>query len=215
MLAISLSPKFANKIANEFWQKTIITHGSMREENFDFYYNELLKIINPSKKDKILDYGGGNGEIAYRFKKQGFKIYHCDINDKMVNNAKKLGLRSCNCNNIKQLKEWGNFKIIIFNNAFFYIHPKNQKFILKVLLSLLENEGKIYITDTPDYDKRQYVLNKVLYLITTFFPVYQIDSAGFFIKDKDLRKLAMNIGFKRIRKLNSWNNYRSHWILEK
>jgi len=188
----------------------------MCEENFDFYYNELLKIIKPIKNDRILDYGGGNGEIAYRFKKDGFKIYHCNLSKKMVENAKKFGLKSCKCEDINQLKEEGEYKIIIFNNGFFYIHPKGQKFILEKLYFLLEEGGKLYITDTPDYEKRQYILGKKMYiLITKFIPVYQVDLAGFFIKSKDLEKLAMNTGFKNVRNLNSWNKYRSHWILEK
>jgi len=32
------------KVANDYWQNTTITHSSMNEEDFDFYYREILKL---------------------------------------------------------------------------------------------------------------------------------------------------------------------------
>lgn len=88
MVRITYSSRYAMKVANNYWQNTTITHSSMDEKMFDFFYREILKIMKPNKDDYILDYGGGNGEIAYRFKKDGFKIKHCDLSHKMVENAK-------------------------------------------------------------------------------------------------------------------------------
>jgi ubiquinone/menaquinone biosynthesis C-methylase UbiE len=215
MIKIYLSPSFAEKVANEYWQNTTITHGRMDEDIFDFFYNELKKIIVPSREDLILDYGGGNGEIAYRFKKDGFKIEHYDISLKMRENArKKYNLISLDDNELKRKNNF--YSKILFHNAFFYIHPKKQKEVLKFLYTLLNENGKLFITDTPDFDKRKFVNDNFLYLlITKFFPVYQIDLAGFYIKHTNLKKMALEVRFKKVTKIDSWANYRSHWILEK
>jgi ubiquinone/menaquinone biosynthesis C-methylase UbiE len=215
MINIVYSPKYAIKVANEYWQNTCITHGTMDEKSFDFYYRELKKIINPDNQDLILDYGGGNGEIAYRFKKDGFKIEHHDILLKMRENArKKYNLISLDDNELKRKNNF--YSKILFHNAFFYIHPKKQKEVLKFLYTLLNENGKLFITDTPDFDKRKFANDNFLYLlITKFFPVYQIDLAGFYIKHTNLKKMALEVRFKKVTKIDSWANYRSHWILEK
>ena len=217
MIGIYLFSTYARKVANDYWQNTTVTHSKMEEEQFDFYYNELIKLIKPEKNSKILDYGGGNGEIAYKFQKNGYNIYHCDISKKMVNNAKgKFNLKSCECKEMK-----GKFDIILIHNAFFYIHPKLQEKYLKHLFSLLKENGTLFITDTPDFSKRFFVKNnykwyEYLYLfLARFFPVYQIDLAGFYIKHKDLSAKAKKAGFKTIKKLDSWSSYRSHWILRR
>lgn len=218
LVRIYYDPKYAENVANKYWQNTTITHGNMSKDSFDFYYKELKKIINPKTTDIILDYGGGNGEIAHRFKQDGYKIDHYDISYIMQENARKLFLlSSLNENELKSKKEY--YDIILFNNGFFYIHPKNQEKVLRLLYDLLKVNGKLFITDTPDYEKRKIINGEkqiFLYMIITkFFPVYQIDLSGFWIKDKDIKKKAFNIGFKEVKKIDSWCDYRSHWILEK
>ena len=58
-------------------------------------------------------------------------------------------------------------------------------------------------------------MKRIYLFLTGIFPVYQIDLAGFYIKDKLLKNIAKQVGFKKVTKLDSWCNYRSHWILEK
>jgi len=168
--------------------------------------------MKPNKKDFILDYGGGNGEIAYRFKRDGYNIKHCDLSKKMVENAKrKYNLDSCECKKLGSEK----FDKILFNNGFFYIHPSLIKNFLKKCKKILKRGGKLYLLDNPDFDKRDKLGKSKLYImITKFFPVYQIDAAGFFVKDSQLRSLALELGFT-IEKYDSWCSYRSHWILTK
>jgi len=212
MIKITFSSNFAMKVANDYWQNTMITHSSMDEKEFDFYYKEIKKIVNPLKEDLILDYGGGNGEIAYRFLQDGYDIEHCDLSNKMVQNAKeKYGLKSCICENLKSNK----YTKILCHNAFFYIHPNKIDTFLQNIYEKLDHNGIMYITDTPDFDKRKNLnMNKIYYILTQFFPVYQISLAGFFVKDKELRKKAKLVGFE-VKKLDSWANYRSNWVLRK
>jgi hypothetical protein len=74
----------------------------------------------------------------------------------------------------------------------------------------------LFITDIPDFDKKHLSDIGIIQLyLAKFFPVYQIPSAGFFIKDTDLKKRAKKVGFRDIVRYDSWSNYRSHWILKK
>jgi len=105
-ILITISKKYSSKVASKYWKNTTITHGSgvdpskdMLESSFDFYYEELNKIIKPTSGETLLDYGGGNGEIGFRFKQNGINVSHSDLNPLMVKNAKdKYGLTSCEPN---------------------------------------------------------------------------------------------------------------------
>lgn len=212
MIRINYSSKYSMGVASKYWKNTEVTHTSMDESNFDFFYKEILKIMQPTEKEDILDYGGGNGEISYRFKKDDFNIKHCDLSPVMVKNAiEKFNLSSCECGKIDEYK----YDKILFHNAFFYIHPGLEKNFLENIYLNLKNKGKLYITDTPDFDKRCQLGQGKLYMWTTrLFPVYQIDLTGFFIENSTLLKIANEIGFT-IEKYDSWTDYRSHWVLTK
>jgi len=69
MIKIYLSPNYAMKVANDYWQSTDVTHRDMSDEEFDFYYEELKKIINPKKDEVILDYGGEMVKLLFVLKK--------------------------------------------------------------------------------------------------------------------------------------------------
>ncbi len=201
IIKITYSPKFAMKRAKEFWSNTTTTHGTMNDDQFNFFYTELAKLIAPSQDESMLDYGGGNGEIAYRFKEDGFNISHCDLSPKMVKNAvEKFKLNSCQCEQI----ESGKYDIILFHNALFYVHPYLLKDFLQKMYDLLGKNGKLYVTDTPDYAKRKSLYdNKFKLLLTDLFPVYQPQMAGFFVKDNQLKLIAKEIGFT-VSKKDSW-----------
>jgi len=212
MARITYSSQYAMKVANDYWQNTTITHSSMNKEHFDFYYKEIVKIMKVNRQELILDYGGGNGEISYRFKQDGFNIKHCDLSLKMVKNAReRYNLDSCECRQLGTDK----YDKILFHNAFFYIHPSLIKEFLENIYKNLKDGGELYLTDTVDFDKRDMLgLGKAYMGLTKFFPVYQIELAGFFVKNSQLESLAVEIGFT-IKQYDSWANYRSHWVLTK
>lgn len=217
MMRITFSKKYAAKVANVYWQTTTITHGSMEKSEFDFYYKNLVEVLSPHKNDKILDFGGGNGEIAFRFKQSGFDIEHCDISKQMVENAQReYKLQSWLCSQlIESLNSREKYSIILFHNAFFYVHPSNWTSLLINLKKVLSKNGKIFITDTPDFSKRDKLgFSKLSMFVTKIFPVYQLELSGFFVKDKALQKLGKQLHFSVI-KNDSWANYRSHWKLTK
>ena len=212
MVNITCSSSYAMQVANEYWQNTTVTHTSMNEVEFDDYYQKIFELLNPNKDNTILDYGGGNGEIAFRFQQKGYEVEHCDISKEMVSNAiNQYGLKSSICSKLKD----DTYNKILFHNAFFYVHPSLVEALLKNMHSSLLDNGQLYITDTPDFDKRENLnLNKVHMFFTKLFPVYQVNMSGFYVEHKKLEALAQKIGFK-IEKFDSWCNYRSHWILTK
>ena len=149
---INHSPSYAMKVANNFWSNTLVTHGSMDDSQFNFFFNHLKDIIVLNPKLTYLDFGGGNGEIASKFNNEGYSFDHCDISKEMVKNAMNTyNLNSCECKNLDNNKK---YDAILIHNVIFYIHPKLLNQHLLSLNKLLNAKGKIYITDTPDYDKR-------------------------------------------------------------
>ena len=210
IIRVNYSSKYAMKVANEYWKNTTVTHSSMQSKDFNFYFKALENLIAPNHSDNILDFGGGNGEIAALFMKNNYNISHCDINPEMVENASNKKIKTCLC---KHLPIRQTYDIIFVHNAIFYIHPKQLKQYIKQLTQYLNKGGKIYLTDSPDYDKRSHCYNSTIKnIITRFFPVYQANLGGFFIKTNTLKSISNNLGFK-IQKLDSWVDYRSHWVL--
>jgi len=116
MIKVRYLSAYAMEVANHYWQHTSKTHGSMDKENFDFYYNGLFEILNPKKDDLILDYAGRSGEIAFRFKHNGFLMEHCDLSKVIVGNARNIyNLKSFVCKDLHNKQ----YDKILFNNAFF------------------------------------------------------------------------------------------------
>jgi 2-polyprenyl-3-methyl-5-hydroxy-6-metoxy-1,4-benzoquinol methylase len=129
---ITISPSFAMNSARKYWISTSKTHGNLNEEEFNFYFLKLKEILSPRKNEKILDFGGGNGEIAYRFKLEGFNIEHYDISLKMREKAKTLyGLYSLSDEELPNRKYY--YDKILVNNVFFYIHPKKTTKFFKFI----------------------------------------------------------------------------------
>lgn len=214
MLLETLSPNYAKKIANEFWNNCRLTHSDMSEDMFKYYYEQIKNTIGPSKNNSILDYGCGFGEISWFFSKDGYNIECCDISSYCVERAKKLGLTSYLCSEL--INSSKKYDIIFINNAFFYIHPEYRKNILTILHSKLNPSGKLYILDEPDYSKRKLVnMSKLRYIFTSLFPVYQQEMAGFFNKPNKTQIYGLSCGFKNVEVMDSWCSYRSHFIFYK
>lgn len=214
ILLETLSPNYAKRVANEFWKNCNSTHTDMSESMFKYYYEQIKDTISPSKGNSILDYGCGFGEISWFFSKEGYNIECCDISSYCIERAKTLGLNACLCSEL--INSSKKYDIIFINNAFFYIHPEYRRNLLAIIHSKLNPEGKLYIFDEPDYTKRKLLnMSKLRYLITSLFPVYQQEMAGFFNKPKETQTYGLTCGFKDVQVIDSWCAYRSHFIFYK
>jgi len=214
MLLETLSPNYAKKVADEFWSNCSLTHSDMSENMFKYYYEQIKSTINPQKNNTILDYGCGFGEISWFFSRDGYNIQCCDISFSCIERAKKLGLNAYQCSEI--INNNRKYDIIFINNAFFYIHPEYRKNLLTILYSKLNPYGKLYIFDEPDFCKRKLLnMSKLRYIVTSLFPVYQQEMAGFFNKPNKTQSYGLSSGFKNVEVVDSWCGYRSHFILYK
>jgi len=85
-------------------------------------------------------------------------------------------------------------KILINNAIFIFIHLLTKCF--RSLYSALKENGKVYLFDWSDFDKRHKIYNKrILYNITYFLPVYQPTLEGFWYKKKWIERSALEAGF--------------------
>lgn len=213
-MAITISPSYAERTAKLFWKTSKQTHTEMRQSDFEFYFDNIIKIIQPLKEEVILDYGCGSGEISYLFSKAGYTIWATDISELLLMEARRKNINCLDISNLYSNKI--SFDKIFINNAFFYIHPGKRKQVLTGFYSILSNKGKLYILDEPDFEKRKKLnINFFKLLFTYFFPVYQPEKAGFFTKPDELMSTCKKAGFVKFTKLDSWSIYRSHFIIEK
>jgi len=214
MLLETISPSYSKKVAFNYWNKCSLTHSDMSENIFQYYFEQIKNIILPSKNHSILDYGCGFGEISLFFYNEGYCIECCDISSTCIEKTKKLGLKAFMCNELNN--HTNKYDIIFINNAFFYIHPLHRKKTLKTLYNKLAPLGRLYIFDEPDYLKREHLnMSKIKYLFTSIFPVYQHELAGFFNNPYKMQRTGLACGFKKTDVMDSWCNYRSHFIFYK
>lgn len=218
MAMVDLSPKIASKVAKNYWAKCDKTHGNTSYDSFKFYYKKIIQVMEPTKNDVILDAGCGGGELTYLFHKDGFNVKGFDSSNYLISKANnRFGSDLFYVDNfIDMNNKKEKFTKVFINGAFFYIHPKYHKTALKNLYDIVADGGAVYVFDDPDYSKRnrwhdQYLFN----VLTFFFPVYDPYMSGFWVKTDDIKKIALDIGFSKVEKLDSWAYYRSHHILFK
>ena len=87
---------------------------------------------------------------------------------------------------------------IYSNNCMFYIHPKKYSIFLKNIYEILSDRGKYYAFNEPDFATRTLWYKNVsgsikgmgLSVFSKLSPLYSINESGFWIKEKDLAKIA-------------------------
>jgi len=182
------------------------------------YYSKICEILSPSKGDLVLDAACGTGEIAFLFHQNEIDIKGCDFSDQLILKAKsRFPDIDFFVDDLMSLKSIDlKYDKILINNAIFYIHPLLLTKRFRSLYSVLKENGKVYLLDWPDFDKRHKVYNKrILYNITYFLPVYQPMLGGFWYKKKWIERSALEAGFQHVQFLDSWAYYRSHAICVK
>ena len=212
------SPEFALKVAKEYWANCAKTHGDTSSEAFEFYYKNILKIMEPTADDIILDAGCGGGELTYLFHKDGFNAKGFDSSEHLISMAKaKFGCDLFYVDDLVNMTDKkGGFTKIFLNNCFFYVHPKYYNTVLKNLYDITYDNGAVYLFDDPDYSKRNEWYKRHFPNILSFFlPIYDPYMAGFWVKTKYVERAALNIGFSKVLKIDSWAYYRSHHVLLK
>ena len=59
----------------------------------NLHYKKIFKLLNPRKKDRILDIGCADGELAQFLRRYSDSVIGIDINEELIKNSKIEGLR--------------------------------------------------------------------------------------------------------------------------
>ncbi|MEN9664301.1 MAG: hypothetical protein RLZZ326_664 [Planctomycetota bacterium] len=209
---ISYSPSHAEKVAFQYWSTATETHGDMSESSFDFFFEKIRDTMKPRLDDRILDYGCGSGEILHRFVDAGFNAEGCETSPGMVERTRQAGLRCGSCDEV--LRGGRQFDAVFANGVFLFVHPARWEQVLRALRKLITPNGSLYLFDNPDLTKRhQLGMGRKRMLLTSFLPIYQPQMAAFFIHPRKLERAAHRAGFGSFAILDSWCDYRTHFIM--
>ena len=132
-------------------QKQTIFFNKERDY-FDLYKVNLLKEINTSRPNKILDFGCGIG-LCLRFLVKTFKsskIYAHDESKKSQAFAKKKyhGVYFLNKNQLEKHK----YDIIFISGVFHHVQIEKRKKLISKLNRMLNKNGNIFITEHNPYN---------------------------------------------------------------
>lgn len=219
MFKMRFSEKYHNDICQKYWSAPkVATHGKVNEEDFQFYANEILKLIrsfcNNLEGKTILDYGAGRGEIIERIN-QSINDCFCvaaEFSENFMEVIEKKGIKAIAARQLPQ----GTFDIIFCNCAFYYNHPSKQLTEINRILLALKPGGILLLTDNPTLkkipilykDDKQF--GNLHYLVAKYTQVYQLEQGGFFLDEERLQR-----EFETMQVLASWSDYRSHFIFVK
>jgi|GEM_PF-6320278 len=118
----------------------------------------LDKYLPDVKGKKFLDYGCGNGLIAFHFFQRGALVDMADISDSLVvwlrKKYKKDGINIYQVATPQDIDEKnGNYDIIIANSLFHHIHPELWTNFLKGFANLLKRHGLLLISGWDESDE--------------------------------------------------------------
>lgn len=89
--ALRVSPAYGERVCNRYWASKR-EHSDTSDRAFDYYYAQIAAIVAPRLGDRILDFGCGGGEIAARFRRDGFDVVGTDISARLLKRAQAFGV---------------------------------------------------------------------------------------------------------------------------
>jgi len=108
------------------------------------------------------------------------------------------------------------YDIILMNNAFFYVHPKDRENLLHKFYHLLKPGGRLLLSDIPDFHKRhRWYKNYIKTAWTRLIPIFQPRLGGWWVDLNNLQKQVKKAGFAWAVKWDSWAYYRTHLLVFK
>lgn len=145
------------QIGKDYANQSEVNVYESSHDKFRNIYQEsidLLNVLNPSKEDKLVDFGCGTGILAIESAKVCNKVYAVDISKEMLLYAQKKA-KQINIDNIEFCHSgFLNFKIednsVNYITTNFSLHhlPDYWKGIaLSRMYNILKPKGKLYIKD--------------------------------------------------------------------
>lgn len=151
------------KFNTQGWNSTYTNEAIPKIEMEEWLKDTVNNIISPVPK-RVLEIGCGTGMIMYSLLDQCEKYVGTDISDKVINTLKnqlanidsvskdKVKLFKQDAMDFKNLKD-EKFDLIVLNSVIQYF--PSYSYLLDVLeqcLSVLDDEGKIFLGDIRNYD---------------------------------------------------------------
>jgi cyclopropane fatty-acyl-phospholipid synthase-like methyltransferase len=167
--------------SKEVWNEIYKTHISdapwMSRKCADGHIAILEQYLDDVKGKKMLDYGCGNGLIAYHFFQKGAIVDLADISDnllvKLREKYEKEGIRVFQTVTPQDIdEENGPYDIIIANSLFHHIHPALWTNFLKGFADIMASGGLLLLSgwdESDDFAKEKFApyTQKTTWPITT------------------------------------------------
>ena len=181
----------------------------------DFYWrSRLVKKINPSKTDVVLDVATGTGDVAFKLSPKSKSITGIDIASNMIElaNVKRIKKNAKNTNFLVGDAEnlpFSDNSFDLVTISYGYRNISNQIKALKEFNRILKPKGKLYILEfseptnfivSPFYKFYSY---KVMPFVASIFTKkyaydYLPESIDMFPKRKSIKKSIQDNGFKNV-----------------
>ena len=145
------------QIGKNYAEKSEVDVYESSHSQFRDIYQEsidLLKTLNPSKRDKLIDFGCGTGIFAIESAKLCNKVYAVDISEEMLNYAKKkasqvdiYNIEFCHSGFLNFEIENNSVAYITTTFSFHHLPDYWKGIALNRMYNMLKPEGVLYIKD--------------------------------------------------------------------
>lgn len=173
------------------------------EEKFTETLQYLEGLVKPSKNDVLLDLCCGNGLVSAFFASKVKRIVAVDLSPKLLANARKNNNENTNITYIEsnakevnsKLAEKVNVALLHFSFQYFEKYNEGKK-VIKALRECLVLDGKIAISDIPNFYKRKQIFTGIFGELRFWKQRFFGGEMGRFWKPKELQKIAKHLGLK-------------------
>jgi len=147
LVSRKIDPKFIKSLKKIFFHNDGYsfppTNYKARSDKNFYFFKQLSKITNITKKDEILDFGSGYGALLEILNKKKYKVIGIEPSNKNYKISKKLNHKVLNKYLDSNTFKPNRFKIIVSLYVFTYIY--NIFEILNIFNKILKNNGYVLI----------------------------------------------------------------------
>lgn len=199
---------------------------TQNEEIIDAIVNHIVGVLDLKSDDVLLDVCCGNGLLTSKLAKYCKKVVGVDLSDILINHAKKNYPEiEFICADVLELNHQIIFnrhlpfdKINLYFSFQYFDGFDKGKMVIENLLTLLKNDGKIFLGDIPDSTKFFDYYNTPLRIIQLVKQTLQNkNTMGKFWSDNELRLICkqLNVDGKKLTQSANlpYSNYRMDWLI--
>ena len=139
--------------------------GKVSKKKWTEYLDNKVKKIKIKKNSNILEYGCGSGAFLSHFYNNNFNLYGIDYSKNQIEKAKKFFPKIHF--KVGEISKIDQFRIkfdVIFSNVVFHYFDNYSyaNTLIKKMLSNLNSNGIIFITNIPDINKKKLYFKKII-----------------------------------------------------